>query len=55
MDYLPNHSYRSLESLCRKQAAQTDSPETRRELEKMACEYRQLADLAERERREMSK
>jgi len=40
-------SYRSLESLCRKQAAMCATPETRKELERMALEYRRLADRFE--------
>ncbi|WP_404543293.1 hypothetical protein [Bradyrhizobium sp. USDA 223] len=52
MDYLPNYSYRSLEVLCRRQACQTGNPKAKRELETMAREYMQLAELAERTRRE---
>jgi hypothetical protein len=35
---LPNFSYRSLEAVCRAQAAMTSCPDTRRELERMALE-----------------
>jgi hypothetical protein len=41
---LPNVSYRSLEALCRAQAAMTSSPDARRELERMAREYKASAD-----------
>jgi len=47
-DRLRNFSYRSLELLCRKQAALASSEETRRELEIMAGEYAVLADRADR-------
>src|SRR4051812_37486885 len=40
----PNLSYRSLELLCRKQAALTGHEKAKWELEKMAREYKQLAD-----------
>jgi hypothetical protein len=33
---LPNFSYRSLEAVCRAQAAMTSCPDTRRELERIA-------------------
>jgi hypothetical protein len=52
MDRLQNASYRSLELLCRKQAALTSSSEARKELERMAREYQQLADLLDRDRAE---
>jgi hypothetical protein len=39
-----NQSYRSLELLCRKQAALTATPETRKALEAMAHEYKLLTD-----------
>jgi len=51
-DRLRNFSYRSLELLCRKQAALASSEETRRELEIMAGEYAVLADRADRQRTE---
>jgi len=51
-DRLRNFSYRSLELLCRKQAALASSEETRRELEIMAGEYAVLADHADRQRTE---
>jgi hypothetical protein len=51
-DRLRNFSYRSLESLCRRQAALSSSEEARRELEVMAREYADLADRADRERTE---
>jgi hypothetical protein len=45
MDESPaNLSYRSLELLCRQQARLTVTPEARNELERMAHEYKQLAD-----------
>jgi len=44
MHHLANESYRSLELLCRKQAAISSSPSTRKELERMALEYKRLAD-----------
>ena len=40
-------SYRSLELLCRHQAKLSDTPETRKELERMALEYKRLADRLE--------
>jgi len=52
MDRLKNASYRSLEFLCRKQAALTSLPEARIELKRMAREYQQLADLLDRDRAE---
>jgi hypothetical protein len=39
MDHPPNFSYRSLELLCRKQAALSSTPDTRKKLERMALEY----------------
>ena len=51
-DRLRNFSYRSLELLCRKQAALASSEETRRELEIMAGEYAVLADRSDRQRTE---
>ena len=43
-------SYRSLELLCRRQAKLTATPKARHELERMACEYKRLADQQERQR-----
>jgi hypothetical protein len=42
-------SYRSLELLCRNQAALASTKETKTALEAMAAEYRKLADWAERQ------
>ncbi len=42
-----NASYRSLELLCRKQAALSSTSSVRRELEVMAREYAALADRLE--------
>jgi len=48
MDRSPaNVSYRSLELLCRQQAKLSATPETRNELERMALEYKKLADRQE--------
>jgi hypothetical protein len=44
-----NFSYRSLELLCRLQAKLSATPDTRNELERMALEYKQLADSQEHE------
>jgi hypothetical protein len=46
---LRNESYRSLESLCRQQAALSSNPAARRELEAMAREYAAMADWLERQ------
>jgi hypothetical protein len=43
-DLPPNYSYRSMALLCRRQAALSSTPDTRRELEQMALEYQTLAD-----------
>jgi hypothetical protein len=48
---LPNCSYRSLEALCRAQAAIASCPEARRELERMALEYKASADRLDRQTR----
>jgi hypothetical protein len=48
-------SYRSLELLCRRQAHLSSTPQTRRELERMALEYKQLADWQERQSQESGK
>jgi hypothetical protein len=45
-------SYRALETLCRQQATITSTPETKRELERMAREYAALAQFQERNRSE---
>jgi hypothetical protein len=45
----PNFSYRSLELLCRQQAALAATASTRRELECMALEYKELADRLDRQ------
>jgi hypothetical protein len=45
----PSLSYRSLELLCRKQAALSSNKATRMALEEMAAEYRSLADWLERQ------
>ena len=46
-DSLANVSYRSLELLCRQQAKLAATPDTRKALECMALEYKQLADWQE--------
>jgi hypothetical protein len=46
--------HRFLEAVCRKQAAQASTEKTRREREMMAEEYRILAELEERRRREQT-
>jgi hypothetical protein len=45
---LANFSYRSLELLCRQQAKLASTPDARNELERMALEYKALADWQER-------
>jgi hypothetical protein len=45
---LANFSYRSLELLCRQQAKLAATPDARNELERMALEYKTLADWQER-------
>jgi hypothetical protein len=45
---LRNESYRSLELMCRQQAALSSSPAARQELEAMAREYAAMADWLER-------
>jgi hypothetical protein len=47
---LADHSWRSLERLCRRQASLAATPEARIELECMALEYKQLADAQDRQR-----
>lgn len=46
---LSDISYRALELLCRKQAAISGTPGTRKALEHMALEYKRLADREERQ------
>lgn len=50
MRHLPNVSYRSLELLCRQQAALASTSDTRHELERMALEYKRMADWQDRQR-----
>jgi hypothetical protein len=45
-------SYRSLEQLCRKQAAIAATPSARKELERMALEYKEMADWLARQQSE---
>jgi hypothetical protein len=52
MHHLANSSYRSLELLCREQAAVASTAATKRELECMALEYQRLADWQDRQRPE---
>jgi hypothetical protein len=53
MDESPaKSSYRSLELLCRLQAKLSATPDTRNELERMALEYKQLADSQEHQEAE---
>jgi hypothetical protein len=49
MQHPPRESYRSLELVCRNQAALASSKETKIALEAMAAEYRKLADWVERQ------
>ena len=44
-----NESYRSLERVCRQQAAISTTPAAREELERMAEQYKRLADWVERQ------
>ena len=44
MDESANLTYRSLELLCHQQAKLAATPDTRNELERMAREYKRLAD-----------
>lgn len=48
---MPHRKYRTLERDCRLQAAITGHKETREELEKMAREYKALADGLEARQR----
>jgi len=50
MDESSANAYRLLELLCRQQARLSATPATRAELERMALEYKQLADWQEHER-----
>lgn len=43
-----SYHYRSLELACRTQAALTSHEDTKRELEKMAREYKEMADWCDR-------
>jgi hypothetical protein len=52
MDKPTADHYRSLELLCRQQAKLSATPATRNELERMAQEYKELADWHERQRPE---
>jgi len=52
MHHLVTESYRSLELLCRSQAAVSVTPLARQELERMALEYKRLADWLEYRRLE---
>jgi hypothetical protein len=52
MHHLVTESYRSLELLCRSQAAVSVTPLARQELERMALEYKRLADWLEGRRLE---
>ncbi len=49
MTLMQNASYRSLELLCRNQAALSAHEETKKTLEQMACEYQVLAEDQERQ------
>jgi hypothetical protein len=44
-----NASYRALELICRQQARLSATPRATSELERMASEYKQLADWQERQ------
>jgi hypothetical protein len=44
-----NFSYRNMEKLCRQQAKLSSTPEVRKELERMAIEYKRLADHQEQQ------
>lgn len=50
VDDLANYSYRSLELLCRTQAALASTEQVRRELDRMAMDYQRLADWQDRQR-----
>ena len=49
MHRLANESYRSLELMCRAQAALSSSSAARKELEAMAREYAAMADWVEQQ------
>jgi hypothetical protein len=49
MHHLATFSYRSLELLCRNQAAMASTDDTRRELLDMALEYQRLADSSDQQ------
>ena len=55
MPHYQNAHYRSLELLCRQQAALSRTPETRKELERMALEYQRMADWLEQRRAEAAR
>ena len=46
---MQNYSYRSLEHLCRRQAALSAREDTKKVLQEMAREYQQIADYVERQ------
>jgi hypothetical protein len=48
MHHPADPSYRSLELLCRRQAALSSTPDAGRELLRMALEYERLADLQDK-------
>ena len=49
MHHPESKSYRSLELLCRTEAAISSTPATKMELERMAQEYKRLADWLDRQ------
>ncbi len=53
MDETRADFYRALELLCRQQAKLSATPAARNELERMAQEYKELADWRERQRPEV--
>ena len=55
MHHHQNVHYRSLELICRQQAALSLTPETRKELERMALEYRRIADWLDQRRAEAAR
>jgi hypothetical protein len=55
MHHLADSSYRSLELLCREQAALASTADIRRELERMAIEYKRLADWQDRQRTQQNR
>ena len=54
-DSLANFSYRSFETLCHQEAKLAATPEARNELERMALEYKRLADWQEHQWPELDK